>query len=392
MALPRFGPEQTVASAEAADVESRDMARGRKDGVLIAGAGLSGSLAAIAMAKKRPDVPILLVEESESFGAERTSVVFESDIDEADRWLIEPLIAEAWEGFYVSFPGHSRKLKSRCFAIRGADVDRLVRETLRPEQYRTGTKAVAVRGDELVLLGGDRLKAEGAVDARGAANLSLLDLAWQKSFGREYAFSEPHRVDRPVLMDATVEQSDGFRFVRCTPFSDTRLLVEDCSVGEAPEIDAAASGARLDAYVAKRGWKGGEVEHEESSALPVALGGDFSAFWRVGGARVARLGLRGGFFHPTTGQTVADAVRTAILLTQQRSFDGEALHDAFEAEAAALWRKRELQRGFNAALFAADDRRSVYDQYYQLDPALIARFQSGRTGVLDRVRLGKLVK
>ena len=368
------------------------MARGKKDGLLIAGGGLAGSLVALAMAKKRPEVPILLVEEGESFGGGRTALLFESEIEEDDRWVVEPLLEHVWEGYYVAFPEQSRKLKGRCFALRPADIDRLVRETLRPDQYRTGTKAVAVRDDELVLLGGERIKADAALDARGAANLSMLELGWLKTFGREYEFSAPHKVDRPVLMDATVDQSNGYRFVRCTPFSETRLLVEHCSYSGAPEVDASASAERLEAYVAIRRWKDGRAEREEGHVLPVAIGGDFSAFWRVGGARVAKLGLRGGFFHPTTGSTLADAVRNAAILTQQREFSGAALHDLFEAEAAALWRKRELQRGFNAALLGAEDPRAVFDQFYRLDPALIARFIAGRTGVLDRVRLGKLVK
>lgn len=370
------------------------MVRGKKDGLLIAGGGLAGSLAAVAMAKKRPEVPILLVEEGETFGGGKTTILFEEAIDEADRWLVDPLISASWDGYYVAFPGHSRRLKAECHAIRGADVDRLVRETLRPDQYRLGTKAVAVRDNELVLLGGERIKADGAIDARGAANLSMLELGWLRWFGRAYSFSAPHKVDRPVLVDATAGPEGGFRFVRCTPFSPTRLLIEDCDYSEEAEQDREAAGRRIDDYVALRRWSGGRIDSEAGGALPLALGGDFSAFWRVGGARVAKLGLRGGFFHPSSGQTLADAVRCAALLTEQRDLAGETLHDLFEAEAAALWRKRELQRGFNAALFETrpEDRRAFLDGFYRLDAALLGRFHAARPGVLDRVRMGKLVK
>ena len=44
------------------------MARGRRDGIVIAGGGLAGALAALAMARHRPDVPLLIVEEGETFG------------------------------------------------------------------------------------------------------------------------------------------------------------------------------------------------------------------------------------------------------------------------------------------------------------------------------------
>jgi lycopene beta-cyclase len=365
-----------------------------RDGLLIAGGGLAGSLAALAMAKSRPEVPLLLIDEKESFGGDHVWWFYEDDVDEADRWLIEPLIEKSWPGFYVAFPGRSRKFKAPVSCIRSRAVDQAVREALRPDQYRLGTKAVAVRENELVLLGGERIKAGGAIDARGAANLSMLELGWHKSFGREYSFAAPHRVDRPVLVDATVEQGGAFRFMRCLPFSDTRLLVEDVEYSEAAEIDTAASAARLDNYLATRKWEPLSVEREEERVLPVAMGGDFGAFWRVGGARVAKIGLRGGFFHPTSGHSVGDAVRNAITLTQQKDFGGEPLHDLFEEEAAAAWRKRDLMRGFNATLFAAkgDERRRHMEDFYQLDPALIARFQGGKTGLLDKMRLGKLVR
>ena len=80
---------------------------------------------------------------------------------------------------------------------------------LKPKQYRLGTKVVAVREDALVLDGGETIKAEGAIDARGAANHSTLDCLYEARLERDYRFEAPHRVDRPVLIDATVDQAGG---------------------------------------------------------------------------------------------------------------------------------------------------------------------------------------
>jgi lycopene beta-cyclase len=366
------------------------MVRGKRDGLLIAGGGLSGCLAALAMAMKRPEVPILLVEEGERFGGNHIWSFFDSDIDPDHRWLVERLISKSWQGYYVAFPEHSRKLKEGYNSIRSELLDCAMREVLRPDQYRLGTKIAAVRDNELVLPGGERIKADGAIDCRGAANLSMLDLGWQKFVGREYRFNEPHRVDRPVIMDATVDQSEGYRFVYCLPFSETEMLVEDTYYSDTSELDEEAIGERIDAYVAKRGWKGGKVLREESGVLPVALGGDFDAFWRVGGARVAKLGLRGGFFHPTTGYTLPDAVRNAVLLSEQKSLNGSQLHDLFEDLATTQWKKRDFYRTLNTMLFRAAypaERYKVLERFYRLDPGLIARFYAGRSGMVDKMRI-----
>ena len=160
------------------------MVKGKRDGLLIAGGGLSGCLAALAMAKARPEIPILLVEEGESFGGSRLWSFFDGDVADEDCWIVDPLVGHRWQGYYVAFPEHSRKLKAGYNAIRSADLDRIVRETLRPDQYRLGTKIAAVRENELLLLGGEKIRADGAIDARGAANLSMLDLGWRKFVGR----------------------------------------------------------------------------------------------------------------------------------------------------------------------------------------------------------------
>ena len=191
-------------------------------------------------------------------------------------------------------------------------------------------------------------------------------------------------------MDATVDQADGYRFAYCLPFSEDRMLVEDTYYSDSPDFDADDLGARLDAYVEKRGWKPAKIEREESGVLPVAMGGDFGAFWRVGGARVAKLGLRGGFFHPTTGYTLPDAVRTASLLVRQKNFEGAALHDLFEREAATLWKKRDFYRTLNTMLFRAADppeRYKILERFYRLDPGLIARFYAGRSTMLDKMKV-----
>jgi lycopene beta-cyclase len=358
--------------------------------LLIAGGGLAGSLAALAMAKLRPEVPILLVEEGESFGGNHIWSFFDEDVEDTDRSLVEPLISHRWQGYYVAFPGHSRKLKAGYNSVRSEQLDQVVRHTLRPDQYRLGTKVVAVRENELVLLGGEKIRADGAIDARGAANLSMLDLGWQKFVGREYRFAEPHKVDRPVIMDATVDQSDGYRFVYCLPFDEHRMLIEDTYYADTPELDVNGVGERLESYVATRGWRGGTIERQETGVLPVAMGGDFNAFWRVGGARVAKIGLRGGFFHPTTGYSLPDAIRTAALLADQRDFNGAALHDLFEREADSMWRRRDFYRTLNTMLFRAADppeRYKVLERFYRLDPALISRFYAGKTGVLDKMKI-----
>lgn len=360
---------------------------------MIAGGGLAACLAALAMARLRPDVPLLIVEEGATFGGDSYRSFADAELGREGAALIGPLALERWPGFYVAFPGFSRKLKVEWAGFAADDLHRTMVETLDPKQYRLGTRVVAVREDALVLDGGETIKAEGAIDARGAASLSTLDLLHEARLERDCQFDAPHRVDRPVLVDATTGQASGLRFMQCVPLSEDRLIVADVCISERSQPDDQA-GARLDAYLAARGWRQRRALSEAARVRPLPAGGDFAAFWRLGGARVAKLGLRGGFVNPATGRTIADAVRNALLLARQHDFSGTALHDLFEAEAKTAWKKREAQRAIPAALAQAkpEERRAVLERLYRLDLGLIARLQAGRLGLVDRMRLQKALR
>ena len=369
------------------------MARGRRDGIVIAGGGLAGSLAALAMARMRPEIPLLIVEENERFGDSCFGSFADGDLDAEELALIEPLLGPRWPGFYVAFPDLSRKLKADQSGIAADAVHEAMIETLDPKQYRLGTRIVAVREDALVLDGGETIKAQGAIDARGPANLSILDLLYETRLERDYLFEAPHRVDRPVLIDATVDQNGGLRFVQCLPLAPDRLVVADVCLSERAQPDDQAA-ARIDHYVATRGWQPKKVVTDCTSVRPLPTGGDFAAFWRLGGARVAKLGLRGGFLHPVTGSAVADAARNALILARQEDFSGGALHDLFEDNARLLWKKREFLRSITGAIAAAgpEERRGVVERLCRLDPAMIGRLRADRLGMIDRMRIQRALK
>ena len=369
------------------------MARGRRQGVLIAGGGVAGSLAALAMARLRPDVPLLIVEEKERFGGDCFQPVFPGGLEKEEQALLAAIDGQSWPGFYLAFPGMNRNLKGAIGGFDPAALHETLVATLRRDQYRLGTRIVAVREDALVLDGGEEIKAEGALDARGATNLSMLDLLYETRVERLIRTQVPHRLDRPLLADATIEQNLGFGFIRAFPIGPDRLRIAKLLVSERVQPDEAAE-ARLDHYLAVRGWESAEVEERCAVTRPLPIGGDFDAVWRLGGARVAKLGLRGGFVNPATGHTVADAARNALRLAEQTDFTGTALHDLFEEEAKQLWKKRELQRSVNAAVAATppDGRRALMEQVYSLDAGTILRLHGDRLGLLDRRKVQKALR
>ena len=357
--------------------------------LIIAGGGLAGSLAALALAKLRPEVPILLIESGESFGGNHIWSFFDPDVRADDRWLVDPLVMARWEAYDVMFPNRRRTLPTAYNSASSERLDRAVRERLRPEQFQLGAAINAIAPDHVRLESGETIPASGVIDARGPGDVSALELGWQKFVGREYRFAQPHGLDGPIIMDATVDQAEGYRFVYCLPFSETRILVEDTYYSLSPALDVPALQERIAAYVTARGWQPAEVEREETGVLPVAMGGDVAALWNQQPG-VAKLGLRGGFFHPTTGYSLPDAVRMALLVARQPDLSSAALHRVLKQEAAQLWKQRRFYRLLDRMLFRAappPQRYRVLEHFYRLDARLIDRFYAGRSTLADKARI-----
>jgi lycopene beta-cyclase len=358
--------------------------------VAIAGGGLAGGLIALALAARRPDLSVIVVEETATLGGNHIWSFFDSDVDPRNRWLIDPLVAHSWQGYHVLFPKRRRRLAQAYASVHSERLDAAVRAALPAERVRTGRRILGVGPTALVLEDGTRIEAGGVVDARGAADLSLLDLGWQKFVGQVVRLDAPHRLMRPVVMDATVEQIDGYRFVYLLPMSADTLLIEDTYYSDGPALDRGAIGGRIAAYAVHRGWTIEAVLREESGVLPVALGGDFEAYWRSGGNRVAKAGVRAGLFHPTTGYSLPDAIRTAILIAGLPDLTAPALHDALHGHARAAWASRGFYRLLDKMLFRAAqpmERIRVFERFYGLDAGLIARFYAARSTMFDRMRI-----
>jgi lycopene beta-cyclase len=358
--------------------------------LIIAGGGLAGSLAALALAERRPDVDFLVLEETNRFGGNHVWSFFDGDVEDRDHWLIEPLVCRRWGDHEVRFPHRFRTLGFGYNSVRSADLDSRMRSTLAPERYRLGSRIAEIAPDHVTLTNGERHGATAVIDARGAGPPPRLDLAWQKFVGLTCRFESDHGLARPIIMDACVEQDDGYRFVYSLPFSPTQLLVEDTYYSTSPVLDVPLVRCRVGSHLRRRGLEPAEILAQEAGVLPILLGGRLEDLWSASGPPVARLGLRGGFFHPTTGYSLPDAVRNAVLLTEQRELTSGALHAVFHGRAAALWRQRRFYQRLNRMLFRAAEPRRRYrilEHFYRLPEPLIARFYSGRLTALDKLRI-----
>lgn len=363
------------------------MAAGKTDrcDIAIVGGGLAGGLAALALTRKRPDLDVRLIEPG-PIGGNHVWSFFDSDIAKADRWLVAPLVRHHWDRYDVMFPSHRRTVRMGYKSITGEALADAVMAAM-PAGHIIADRAKHVAPDHLLLARGGRLSARHVIDARGAGKFPTLECGWQKFVGQALTVKGGHGIEYPVVMDATVAQLDGYRFVYLLPFDADTLFVEDTYYSEDADLDVAAVRDRIAAYAAARGWDVAATTREETGVLPVAVAGDFDRLWPESD-RTARIGVRAGRFHATTGYSLPDAVRTASSLPAM--IDHADLPDMLRDRAAAAWRRQRYYRVLDAMLFRAADpdaRYRIFERFYRLSPGLIARFYAGRSTAADKLRL-----
>ncbi len=357
---------------------------------ILVGGGLQNGLIALALRARQPGARIAMVERGDAPGGNHTWCFHAGDVRESARDWVEPLVVRRWGGYDVMFTGLKRRVETPYAVVSSERLALLVTHALaapgsslltRTTATDVSATSVTIRTDSGAV---KSLSATAVIDARGPDRTADADCGWQKFVGREVVLEQPHGLVRPLLMDATVPQRDGFRFMYVLPLAPVRLLVEDTYFSSRSYLDVAAVRDEITAYMDARGWKVRTQLREEIGVLPMPWTG---AAPQATAPLVA--GYAGGWFHPVTGYSFPIAARLADVIA---SVPAQAL---FGAELSALTTEHARQQRFAMTLcrmmfrwFPDDERHHVLERFYRALPeATLQRFYALELTHLDRARL-----
>ncbi len=357
--------------------------------LLLAGGGLANCLIAWRLRQLRPEIEPLLVEAGAALGGSHVWSFHGSDLTPAQLDWIGPLIERSWPRHEVRFPALERRLHGSYHTLTSTRLDRMLTASLGDRVVRNARVGeLGPRGARLA--DGSRLEAGAVIDGRGAEASPALNIGFQKFVGLHVELAEPADLAGPILMDATVEQRDGFRFLYTLPFTEHRLLIEDTRYSDGPGLDRAEMRRAIARYAERQGWRIRRVMAEEEGALPIVLDGDIREFWRRAARGVPRSGMRAALFHPTTGYSLPEAVRLADEVAGLETLTSEELDRRIRRRSMELWRRGGFFRLLNRMLFQAAEpelRFKVLERFYRLPEPLIRRFYAGRPSLGDRARI-----
>ena len=352
----------------------------------LVGGGLQNALIAEALLSASRGVRIAIIERDSTLGGNHTWS-FHCDDVPAGTAFVAPFVVHRWPRHQVRFPDHARVLEQPYAALTSQSVDRVLRARAERGELVLYLSAAAerVEGHRVKLADGRELEAGVVVDARGPERSTLARSGgYQKFVGLELEVRPGDAPREPLLMDACVEQIDGFRFVYLLPFAPDRLLVEDTYFSDTPELDVATVRARITGYLAERGIEPQRVLRVETGVLPLP-----SRHGTVAPREDQPIlaGYQGGWFHPTTGYSLPCAVRFA---REVAAPDRASLIPRLQRLARDQSRQQRFAALLNRLLFEAmppEHRRGVLARFYRLPADTIRRFYALESTASDRMRI-----
>ena len=358
--------------------------------MIIVGAGLSGLLTAWRCLDINPEISVMVIEASGKIAGDHTWSFNLTDVDARERDWIKPFIAYQWDSYDVKFPRRERTLDI-AYCTGNSDT---LRACVQPHiesgrlKVKLNRRVKELTSDHVILEGGEKLAARCVLDARGFEPNENVFLGYQKFVGRTIRTKEPHGLKRPIIMDATVEQLGGYRFVYCLPFTEHEVLVEDTYYTDGAGLSENEVAARVDDYINAKGWGDHELLRQEKGVLPITLAREEQPY------NYNTIGIRGGFYHPVTGYSFPEAINMAIGLASDIHTLG--IEEMLEPRGMSDWYQRfdwshkRFYRLLNRMLFRASvetKRYQVLQRFYGLPEGLIKRFYAGRLTNKDKARI-----
>jgi lycopene beta-cyclase len=364
--------------------------------LIFAGCGLASGLSAFLVRQKHPAARILVLDAGRPSHWDQTwsfqtvparlhtddSKVFQAP----DQSWLAPFLSGYWPRYEVQFPGLRRVLNLPYASLRYRDFIQQLQKHLGPA-YRSGVWISQVEPQAVILSDGSRIQARCVVDARGWDQLPAGSASgFQKFVGLQLRLKETHGLQHPILMDATVPQVDGFRFMYVLPWSERSVLIEDTHYSLDPNIDNEAYQREILQYAQRKSWIVEEVLGFEQGSLPIPLYGQERPETGV----MPTIGVRAGLFHPTTGYSIYEAIMIAEAIARETRWDAAALGKKLQQFTQERWRQHEFYRRLNNMLFLAsaeDQRYRVLEKFYEHEESLVARFYSGQTSARDKLAI-----
>ena len=342
----------------------------------LCGGGLQNSLIIAALCGMKSSNKIALIEKSK-IGGNHTWCFFGSDISQSMRDQLAPYISYHWSCYEVRFPKYSRILHTPYYMMSSTKLREIILSEFKSKKgsyIYEDTTIKSINQSSVNIQNGTSVKATILVDSRGTT-AHPQKTGFQKFYGQELSLKSPHNFQHPILMDATVPQKDGFRFMYVLPLSNKKIIIEDTSFSNGPELEENERIQAISDWLQKHKLEPTKIHRTEKGILPMPWC-KHATPKNSESDKIIYAGYLGGWFHPGTGYSIPVAAELAeIIATTSHKF----LFKALKSIKQRLQYQAKFFYLLNKFLFLSyttENRINIFENFYKLPENTIRRFYS----------------
>lgn len=358
--------------------------------IVILGGGLAGSLLAYRLALLESPPEFLLIECHSTLDGQKTWSFHESDLDPQHLEWLRPLISQRWSEQEVRFRDYQRVFSKPYYSITSSHFSEQLQNKL-GKRLLLNEQVASVTSTQVILESGKTIDSQLTFDARGFQTSPQSVEGYQKFVGMDLKLNKPHKLEHPVIMDTRCEQKEGYRFFYLLPWSSDSLLIEDTRYSTESTLNLEEFKTEIRSYCIKAGWTILKELRTEVGILPIPFEYPIIPSGVVG---TIPLGMRGGYFHLTTGYSLPLSVRVADTIARKYENNPKASVKDIQGQLHPLQFKIKKQARFfsllNKMLFLAaapSERWRIFDRFYRLPEKLIFRFYESNLKITDQARI-----
>jgi lycopene beta-cyclase len=353
---------------------------------VMVGGGLQAGLLALAIDYYQPEAKVLLLEKNERLFGNHTWSFHRGDVSRELDWL-KSLPMNQWPAYTVHFPGLDRKVELPYCSTSSRQFETAIDHVIHRRgnlDVRTSTTVSELGSHRVLTSDGMEFQGGRIVDCRGQVPHRISGVGFQKFYGLEIELDEDWPDHLPVLMEANVDQSDGFRFLYVLPFTRRRVLIEDTRFSDSDFLDKANSLKQIKSFLKRKSVLNWQVLREEEGCLPMP----FTSAFKPTASDLLAGGFAGGWFHAATGYSFPLAARFADVVASSTPQDAhqrilQLAHDNRFQSSFSRFLNRMLFR-----LVLPNRRFEVFRRFYHALPnQTIQRFYAHTFTKTDAARI-----
>ncbi|WMC18857.1 MAG: lycopene beta-cyclase CrtY [Enterobacteriaceae bacterium PSpicST2] len=351
--------------------------------IIFIGAGLSNSLIALNLFKKK--LKIIIIVSNNNLISNHTWSFFDNNIIKNKDNYINKIIYNKWDNYTIKFPNYIKNFKNNYFCIKSNNFFKYFKKIFK-NKILLNTNIIKYNKNFVQLNNGIILNCNLIIDGRGYYPKKNKKIGLQIFLGQEWVFKKPHNLINPIIMDSTVCQKKSFHFIYIIPFSKYKLLIEDTHYINNNILKINLLRKNIFKYIKGKKWIIKKLIKEEQGIIPIKLKNNKNKIFK----NIILNGLNGNFYHSITGYSLYLFLILSNNILKINNLNYKKILNEFNYLSKNIYKNQKQYILLNKVFFlliSLNKRYKLIQKFYNFPETLINRFYLEKINFFDKIKI-----